>query len=75
MFHENDQPLRHLHAKLDGKIVNPRSFAGPVGKLLASCENLAIVKFEPTSIFNLGIEPSDLSTANVFIRNLLISIY
>ena len=58
MFHANELPLRHLLAKLDDKTVGPRSFARPIGKLLASCENLAIVKLEPTANFNLDIDPS-----------------
>ena len=49
MFHANQLPLRHLLAKLDGKAVGSQSFAEPLGKLLASCENLAIVKFEQTA--------------------------
>ena len=56
MFHANEI------AKLDGKTVGPWSFAGPIGKLLASCENKAIVNFEPTYNFNLKIGPSDLIT-------------
>ena len=62
IFHANELPLRHLLAKLDGKTIGPQSLAGPICKLLASCENLAIVKFEPTANSNLNIEPSDLST-------------
>ena len=67
MFHSNELPLRHVLVRLDGKTVGPRSFAGPIGKLLASCENLAIVKFEPTANFNLDIEPSDLSTDQMYL--------
>ena len=65
--HANELSLRHLLAKLDGKTVGLRSFAGLVGKLLASCENLAIVRFEPTANFILDIEPSDLSTDQTYL--------
>ena len=57
MFHANELPLGHILAKLDGKTVGPRSYAW-----LATCENLSIVKFEPTANLKLDIEPSDLST-------------
>ena len=67
MFHANELPLRHLLAKLDDKTVGPRNFAGPNGKLLASCENLAVVKFETTANFNLHFELSDLSTNQMYL--------
>ena len=67
MFHANELPLRHLFAKFYGKTVGPRSIAGPIGKLLASCGNYAIVKFEPTANFNLDIEPSDLRTDQMYL--------
>ena len=57
MFHEIGLPLRHLLAKLDGKTFGPRSFIGPIGKLFASCETLAIVKFEPTVNLILTLNP------------------
>ena len=65
MFHANELSLCHL-AKFYGKIIGPRSFARPNSKLLASCENWAIVKFEPTADFNLDIEPSYLSTDRMY---------
>ena len=67
MFRANEMPLRPLHAKLEGKTARPRSFAGPIGKLLDSCKNLAIMKFKPTANFNLHIEPSDLSTDQMYL--------
>ena len=48
-LHVNKLHLRHLLAKIDGKTVGSQSVAEPLGKLLASCENLAIVKFEQTA--------------------------
>ena len=56
-----------LPAKLDGKTVGPQCFAGPIDKLLTPCENLTIVKIEPTAIFNLDIEPTDLSTDQMYL--------
>ena len=56
MFRAIELSLRHFLAKIDGKTVGPRGFSGSTGKLLASCEILAIVKFEPTADFNLDIE-------------------
>ena len=67
MFHANGLPLRHLLAKLDGNPDGPQSFAGPIGKVLASCENLAIVNFEQTANFKFYIEPSDLSTDQMYL--------
>ena len=49
MPHANELPLHHLLAKI-------------YGKLLASCENLLIVKFEPIGELNLDNEPSNQST-------------
>ena len=62
MFLANELPLRHLLAKIYGETVGPQGFSGPNGRLFASCENLPIVKFEPTGEFNLDIKPSHPST-------------
>ena len=67
MFHANVLLLHHLLAKLDGKTIDPRSFAGPIGKLLASCEKLVILKFEPIANFNMDIKPSELSTDQMYL--------
>jgi len=37
-LHFNELPLRHVFALLDGKTSGPKSFDGPIGKQLASCE-------------------------------------
>ena len=70
IFHANELHLRHLFAKLDGKTVGPRIFAGPIGQLLAPYKNLATVKFEPTANFNLDIEQSDLSTDKTYLSEI-----
>ena len=62
MFHANELPLRHLLAKINGRTVVPRNFSEPIGKVLVSCENLAVERFEITVNFNLDFEPSDLNT-------------
>ena len=66
MFHAYEQPLRHL-AKNYGKIVGARGFSGPTGKLLDSCESLAIVNFGQIANFNLDTEPSDLSEDQMYL--------
>ena len=67
MVNANELPLRLLLAKLDGKTVGPMRFAKPIGKSLASCEILVIVKFEPTASYILAIEPSNLNTDQMYL--------
>ena len=43
------------------------AFQEQIGKLLTSFKNLAIVKFEPTANSNLDIEPSVLSTDQMYL--------
>ncbi|KAL4720726.1 hypothetical protein ACJJTC_009565, partial [Scirpophaga incertulas] len=40
----NELPLRHLFLHLDGCTSGPKSYVGPLGKALESCENLSIKK-------------------------------
>lgn len=46
MFHFNELPLRHLVLHLDGTTSGPTAFSGTIGKALAKCHDLSIVKFE-----------------------------
>ena len=39
-------PLRHLVLHLDGTTSGPTAFSGTIGKALAKCHDLSIVKFE-----------------------------
>ena len=39
--------MRHLFQKLDGPTTGDKSFYGPIGKAIQSCEKLAFVQFEP----------------------------
>ena len=56
-LHGNELPFRHLFEKLDGKTTDP------IGKSLASCENLPIVKFDAVETQNIPIVNStDLSS-------------
>jgi len=45
MLHANELPLRHLVTHLDGVTSGPKSFSGPIGKLLLSCHTLPTVAF------------------------------
>ena len=56
------------------KTVDPQSFSGKIGKLLALCENLPIVKFESNANFSLDIEPSDLSTDKMYLYEICYSV-
>lgn len=46
-LHGNELPLRHLFQNLDGLTSGPKSFSGPIGTLLQTCETLPLVKFSP----------------------------
>ena len=67
ILHANELALRHLLAKFVDKTVGPRVFSGPICKLLASCENLPVVKLEPIGKINFDIEPSDQSTYQMYL--------
>lgn len=43
---KNELPFRHLFEHLNGPIIDPKSFCGPIGKSLLGCENLPVVEFE-----------------------------
>lgn len=50
LLHTNELPLRHLFSKLDGGTSGPRSFTGPIGKVIVNkgfLNTLPIVKFCP----------------------------
>ncbi|GBM80401.1 hypothetical protein AVEN_28801-1 [Araneus ventricosus] len=46
-LHDNELPLRHLFAHLDGTTTGLRSFTGKVTKSLAGCEKLPVISFTP----------------------------
>lgn len=58
MLHINELPLRHLFLHLDGASTGPRSFSGPLGKVLRDCERLPIAVFESID-FNRSLDLSD----------------
>lgn len=61
-LHANELPLRHLIQHLDGGTSGPKAFSGPIGKSLANCENLPVVRFVLISSEFPEIDTKDLST-------------
>jgi hypothetical protein len=49
-LHFNELPLRHLLLHLDGVTSGPRSFSGPIGKQMSTCEKSPIVAFSPIDV-------------------------
>ena len=74
MLHAIPLPQCHLLAKIDGEIVGSLGFTGPIGNLLALCESLPIVKFEPFGELNLEIELSGLSTDKLYLHETCCSV-
>ena len=78
-MHTNELPLRHIFQKLDGVTTGNCSFQGPIGKLIQSCEKMAIVKFKPI-VDGEGLPqlPSevldDLSGDQKYLYNIILSI-
>ena len=58
-LHFNELPLRHVFALLDGKTSGPKSFDGPIGKQLASCEQLPVTEFEAIECDFTSLEDLD----------------
>ena len=46
MFHFNELPLKHLGLHIDDTTSRPSTFSGNIGKALAKCHILSIVKFD-----------------------------
>ena len=46
MLHINELPLKHLVLHLNSTTSGPTAFSGNIGKVLAKCHKLAIVKFD-----------------------------
>ena len=62
MLNANELPLRHLFSNLDGKTSGPRSFTGPIGKLLQNCEKRPVENFTPVEVHATVTNAIDLST-------------
>lgn len=67
-LHANELPLRHLFEFIDGSTSGPRSYSGPIGKVLKACEELPLVLFL-TIQCNLPIVTNckDLSTDQLYL--------
>jgi len=52
LLHFNELPLRHLMQKTDGVTSGPKAFTGVIGKALATCEQLPVIKYNPISFDN-----------------------
>ena len=62
LLHMNELPLRALVKSLDGDTTGPKSFTGPLGKLLMQADTMPIVKFDPIPSEPLSVVPNELST-------------
>lgn len=61
-LHSNELPLRHLFNFLDGGTSGPRGYVGPIGKLLETCHNLPVIRFEPIACDLPEVVTAELST-------------
>ncbi|CAH1106694.1 unnamed protein product [Psylliodes chrysocephalus] len=66
-LHVNELPLRHLIEKIYGKTNDPKGFSGPIGKLLPTCQNLPVVKFEKINVELPEFDLNDASTDQVYL--------
>ena len=61
LLHFVELPLRHLFLHLDGDTSGPKTFSGPIGKLLAAPFNSPIVNFERIDCVIPDVDKADLS--------------
>lgn len=54
MLHFIELPLRHLMQLIDGSKSGPTSYSGHIGKQLADCKDLPVIKFKPINV-NLSV--------------------
>ena len=70
-FHGNELPFRHLFEMLDCKTAGPTPYCGTIGKSLASCENLPIIKFDAVETPNIPIvNPTDFSSDQKYLSDI-----
>ena len=62
LLHMNELPLRHLVKKMDGETSGPKSFTGPLGKMLLKADSMPVVQFEAVSCEDLCVTTEDIST-------------
>ncbi|CAH1968197.1 unnamed protein product [Acanthoscelides obtectus] len=74
LLHMNELPLRHLFLHLDGCTSGPKSFSGPLGKALETCEQLPIRKFQPIEGEMLPEMAKDLSTDQQYLHNIVTAV-
>lgn len=74
LLHGNELPLRHLFEKLDGSTTGPRSFSGPVGKLLAKCETLPVAQFKKIECEFPALDIRDLSTDQQYLNDICLAV-
>ena len=72
LLHGNELPLRHLITNIDGPTMGPRSFSGPIGKLLPNCEKMTLASYEPIISENIpkGDYMNDLSCDQKYLLNI-----
>lgn len=74
LLHMNELPLRHLFLHLDGCTSGPKSFSGPLGKALETCEQLPVKKFQPIDGEMLTEMAIDLSTDQQYLHNIVTAV-
>lgn len=73
LLHANELPLRHLFKHLDGDTIGPKTYSGPIGKKLSSCESLPITSYQAIPLDwldNYNELQEDLSTDQKYLLKL-----
>ncbi|GBP37966.1 hypothetical protein EVAR_84953_1 [Eumeta japonica] len=70
----NELPLRHLFFHLDGSTSGPKSYNGPIGKVLENWEELRVIKFQKIEGDVLPDMTDDLSTDQKYLHRIVTAI-
>ncbi|GBP79762.1 hypothetical protein EVAR_56670_1 [Eumeta japonica] len=70
----NELPLRHLFFHLDGSTSGPKSYNGPIGKVLENCGELPVIKFQKIEGGMLPDMTDDLSTDQKYLHRIVTAI-
>ena len=74
LLHMNELPLRHLVKNFDGETSGPKSFTGPLGKMLANVVSMPVVNFVPVCAEDICIHPDILSTDQKYLLRMFNSV-
>ena len=71
LLHLNELPLQKIMVELDGPTSGPKSFTGPIGKLIMRCEEKPVVEYEKIECAPLPeVDKSDLSTDQKYLKEM-----